>query len=415
MADSLVSTFNCPNCGSPVTIRVAGQTLSVMCPACASAIGIENENYQILWKYEQVVDVKPLIPIGTRGKLHAADYEVIGFLLRSDEKGNYPWREYLLFNPYEGFRWLVEADGHWSFVTMIKSQSGFSMSKRYLYYQGEGYSRFLAGKARTNYILGEFYWKVEANDLVAVGDYVSPPHMLSYEFGDGEVVWSQALYTEPSVVRSAFNVTAPMPVRLGVGPHQPSPWISAWDGIKWKTGMAVALLVILHIFIYVTRDTTIFAQTFNYTKPATTPGAIEVESPSFEHKDLSAIEVEVQAPVNNSWLDADVDLVNTKTGATFPLSEEVSFYSGYDGDGYWSEGDQSQSAIIASVPPGAYMLRAELEADPKLASTAFNLIVHQGIPPIGNLAVAVLLILFAPAIIFWRKYSFESARWAESS
>ena len=31
----------------------------------------------------------------------------------------YFWQEYLLYNPMTGFRWLVESDGHWSYVTNV--------------------------------------------------------------------------------------------------------------------------------------------------------------------------------------------------------------------------------------------------------------------------------------------------------
>ena len=31
----------------------------------------------------------------------------------------YYWQEYLLYNPAVGFRWLVESDGHWSYVSAV--------------------------------------------------------------------------------------------------------------------------------------------------------------------------------------------------------------------------------------------------------------------------------------------------------
>ena len=29
---------------------------------------------------------------------------------------SYDWYEYLLYNPYNGFRYLTEYQGHWSFI-----------------------------------------------------------------------------------------------------------------------------------------------------------------------------------------------------------------------------------------------------------------------------------------------------------
>ena len=51
----------------------------------------------------------PLIPLGTRGKIRGTDYEVIGFERRTIhvDGAAYSWHEYVLFNPFKGFRYLT--------------------------------------------------------------------------------------------------------------------------------------------------------------------------------------------------------------------------------------------------------------------------------------------------------------------
>ena len=51
---------------------------------------------------------------------------MIGFQQRSTQSGGetYSWREYLLFNPYKGFRYLTEFDGHWNFVARHRRRPG---------------------------------------------------------------------------------------------------------------------------------------------------------------------------------------------------------------------------------------------------------------------------------------------------
>ena len=40
----------------------------------------------------------------------------------------YSWDEYLLWNPYKGYRWLVESNGHWVLMktlqTAVKESGG---------------------------------------------------------------------------------------------------------------------------------------------------------------------------------------------------------------------------------------------------------------------------------------------------
>jgi len=50
------------------------------------------------------------------------EYACIGFVRRKDWEG-YSWQEYLLFNPFAGFRWLVTYDGHWSWVEVLQEEA----------------------------------------------------------------------------------------------------------------------------------------------------------------------------------------------------------------------------------------------------------------------------------------------------
>src|SRR4051812_28505798 len=112
MAGEQAKVFNCPNCGASVTLRALGRSLSVTCGSCGSIIDAANENYRILSKYQLNAKIQPHIPLGTRGQVKGDLWEVIGFVSRTTG-GIYAWREYLLYNPYKGYRWLTEYEGHW--------------------------------------------------------------------------------------------------------------------------------------------------------------------------------------------------------------------------------------------------------------------------------------------------------------
>src|SRR4051812_27110101 len=98
-ASSLVQNFACTSCGAPVTIRAVGHSLAVVCPSCHAVIDAQDPNYKILSEASTKLDAfEPLIPLGERGTLFDVKYEMIGFMVRTDSSGDYPWQEYLLFN-----------------------------------------------------------------------------------------------------------------------------------------------------------------------------------------------------------------------------------------------------------------------------------------------------------------------------
>src|SRR5271156_3216850 len=111
-------SLSCPHCGGPVELRGFAHTLSVVCPQCLRVLDATTPEVQILQKFQGKTQVKPTIPLGMRGKIGNTQYEVIGFQVREVDTGDdsYSWDEYLLFNPYKGFRYITEYNGHWNFV-----------------------------------------------------------------------------------------------------------------------------------------------------------------------------------------------------------------------------------------------------------------------------------------------------------
>ena len=64
-----VKAINCPNCGAGVELRGMGQSVSAVCVQCLSIIDTKDPNLTILQTFESRQRIRPLIPLGTRGKL----------------------------------------------------------------------------------------------------------------------------------------------------------------------------------------------------------------------------------------------------------------------------------------------------------------------------------------------------------
>src|ERR1700745_1180565 len=154
-----VQALNCPKCGAAITLRAPGQAVSVVCESCQSILDAKDPKLQILQTFERITSAeRPLIPLGTRGKIRGTDYEVIGFERRTIEVDGicYHWNEYVLFNPYKGFRYLTEYNGHWNDVSTLKAlPETLPFSPPKVRYLGEVYRHFQTAQAGTSFVLGE--------------------------------------------------------------------------------------------------------------------------------------------------------------------------------------------------------------------------------------------------------------------
>src|SRR5277367_77906 len=123
MAAVQAKSLTCPNCGGPVELRGFAHTLSVVCPQCLSVLDPTTPVVAILQTFQGKERIQPKIPLGARGNLNGASYQVIGFQQRTvlADGDFFCWDEYLLFNPYQGFRYLTEYEGHWNFVRVMSA------------------------------------------------------------------------------------------------------------------------------------------------------------------------------------------------------------------------------------------------------------------------------------------------------
>lgn len=404
--------FSCTNCGASITLRALGHTVSATCPSCGSLIDVLDENLQILQKYEFKTRLKPLIPLGQRGKLHGDTWEAIGFMQRSDGTGDYLWREYLLFNPYKGFSWLTEADGHWNFVRTTKERPKSAVGNS-IVFRDTPYQLFTRGTARVCYVIGEFYWRVGVNDTVAVEDYIHPPHILSCEENDQEINWSHGVYVEPEVIKSAFMVEAPMPARIGIAPNQPSPWGAKVATIRNLAVVFVVLACLLQLgSAIMAPNESVYSQAIRYESSDSQKTRV---TPSFELAGgTTNVEIGFDAGVQNSWLSLEGSLVNEQTGAEYEFEQGVEYYYGRDSDGDWTEGSPNSLRVLSSIPGGRYHLNYQLTGQSLPGSLMAKLSIRRGVVIWSNFIWALVLLAVFPLIVWWRGRSFELTRWSTS-
>ncbi len=414
----MVRTLECPNCGGTVELKYE-RTINAVCIQCLSVLDATNPSLQILQKFEGAKRYQPKIPLGTRGKLPTGQYEAIGFQMRQIEVDGvtYEWAEYLLYNPYKGYRYLTEYNGHWNDIRTLRalpvpSRKG---SKPAVIYSGTTYTHFQSASATTAFVMGEFPWQVRVGDTVNVNDYVAAPESISSEETAGEVVWSIGRYTNGDDIWKAFGLKGAAPAAIGIYSNQPSPYTGRIAS-AWMTFALLSLLLLvtaIAVAVISPRDE-IFRQTYTFASGSNEPSFV---TPVFALKGgQSSLQVQLKTDVSDDWAYFGLALINDDTGTAYDFGKEVSFYSGRDSDGDWSEGKRVDSVSIPAVPAGRYYLRVEpeMEKDGRRRQMRYELKLQQAAPSYFWFVLGFLGLLIPPVVTSIRGFSFENRRWAES-
>ena len=406
-----LKVVDCPSCGAPIPLRALGQTVMAACASCGTRIDISRPEIRII-KQHQLEQQRLSIPLGRRGTLRGQLFEVIGALGRGDGDGQ--WQEYLLFNPYIGFRWLVHDTGHWSLGRMVRDPSHITETMGLTRYGADFYRLYHRGRPNIRWVVGEFYWRVAAGQEVAAVDYIGPPMMLSREEAADEVTWTRLEYLDPKEVDAAFQITSP--AREWLAPNQPNPAAQKWRAVRPTLLAALATLILVQCGTSLrARDTTLPVGTYNL---AQTVGEAQAYGPYDFSASGSINELVASAPLDNSWVELQCSLVNTATGKSYDFINSFSYYHGSDSDGAWSEGSTSETSTLTGIPAGTYQLiiaagGADQAGRPLAAPISISL--RHDVAPWQNFWLGMLVILIYPGYLLYRRAAYERERWSEAN
>jgi hypothetical protein len=405
--------IGCPNCGGALELKAPDKTERVGCPYCGSLLDATQGNLTLLQALK-----KPKfhmeIPLGTKGKLYGAERTVIGAIRRSvkAEGVDYPWTEYLLYHPRDGFEWLVESNGHWSHVVPVPV-AAVSGEKNVASFDGKSFRKFQMGKAVVRGVLGECYWKVQRGDSAECADFIRPPEMLSCEreaHGTSqELNWSLGTYMTPAEVQTAFELKEPLLKPRGVAPNQPFPYSSIYP----RAALFLAVLCVLGLLVIIAFPVRrVHEQTFTLNAGEKTK--VMHTDPLFELKGRRNIRVTATAPNLNGGLTIEGDLVRQDTGESKPFVIDFGQYSGVEDGEAWTEGSHSDTEFVNAQPAGQYSLRLEVERDNPGTNETLTVKVEQGVPHFKNWLLTFFAIVLIPLGVAIYHLIFSQRRWAES-
>lgn len=407
-------SVNCPSCDGALELR-APEAQRVGCPYCGALSDVSEGKLALLKTLDKSGhDFRPDLELGARGTIRGHEYTVIGFLVRyvTFDGVRYFWNEYLLYAPAIGYRWLVHSDGHWSFVEPV-SLADVQENMRGVFYKGKKFRLFQAAKAKVAWVVGEFTWKVKQGETVAADDLIAPPLILSKEADKDEINWSLGHFVPAADVEKGFGLAKGSLGRTDkVAPNQPYP-----HGAVLKIFPALALLALIVSIgsMACHRRTAALTDTVELAALETPQSTRVWFSEPFHLAARRNVSFTGRTGrLDQEWAYFQGDLVNERTGLVVPFSWEMSWYSGVDADGAWSEGSLEAQKVVSAVPEGDYVLRLEAQWGPKVRPLSVEVVVEQSVPrPVYTLALMIALSII-PLGVLVHRYSFEKRRWADS-
>jgi hypothetical protein len=413
---SAARAISCPSCGGTIEIKAAGYSVTVACQYCGSVLDVANLDVRLIAEYHLAAGATTL-PLGKRGSLFGVEWEAIGYVIRSDGDAN--WTEYLLFNPYAGYRWLVLSEGEWQFGTMLldrpKSRGSEMVRWRERIYQ-QDYSTLTT---TTDRVVGEFYWRVQAGDQVTGSTFSNKAgETLSLERTKDEVNWTHLVPVMAETVHAAFDLPPPpkpsftkrMSEDFGSADTMDSRDLPAMIGMAICSAFLIFIIMIVFGFS-TARINGLATVVVGDPERSVTLGTITASRP----RQFVTVNARASSFVNR-WVDIDYSLIDRKTQQSINAYSVVEYYTGRDSDGNWSEGDRSARTLFASVPAGTYDLVADVSAhqwsstyyDTPSVGEEINLSFRANVGGVswGNY-ILLCLLLFAPPVIIliWRHHT----------
>ncbi|MES2774873.1 MAG: DUF4178 domain-containing protein [Bacteroidota bacterium] len=402
----------CSICKKNNVLKTSPFAQSFGCSGCKTRY-IVNSKEHVIISGTNGISADFDLDIGQKANLFNVSYELVGCCLK-EETGPYKsqWKEYTLYNSLDGFAFLSEFQGHWTFVreqketpVLLKDDSNS------LEHGGVEFHIYNDYRFRILDSRGEFPYNIYDNESTHVREFIAPPEMWIREKSRNEgISWYHGSHIGKNEIEKAFGKTVPQ--QIGIGAIQPGGMV---DRRKLKlvcialVVMAFAVHLVLSAFM---QEKEILTKTFTIGDTAASAPSV---TPQFTlTKWRSNLEFQLAAPVQNSWFSLDINMVNAGTGEEFSIDEGVEYYSGYESGESWAEGGKETSTYLSSIPAGTYFLKLQPSADPNRPIPGFSLRVVNDVPMTRNIIIIMILLLILPVGTYIRSWLSDRKRWENS-
>ncbi len=430
--EAQTGAINCPACGGPIELHGFGAVEQVNCPYCGSELAPADSGELQLLQKAQRARRESALPLHIRGTFKdesgAHEFELIGIVWRECRVDGvvYPWQEFLLYNPYVGYRYLMftMTDGSWAIGETLAGapqlETGFGHRK--VTFAKEKYKHFQTSVAAVSYVEGEFPWQVHVGDQAVAHDFINPPYSLSIEEAateDGQDVnFTKMCHIEGEDVWKAFKLPGKPPRTSGVAMIQPNPYKKG-RAITWILLAVLLVAWLVAAISYVDgRSNKVVASQSGIAVTDAISEEIEIGTKG----ELTTLEFDMKASgLSNAWAYTEVMLISQESEKAIGFGATAEEWHGVSGGESWREGDSSPSVTVGKVPGGKYLLQITPSAGQQGANAStpppnlkLSYTLRENVV-LGRYIALPFFIIFGFPIFFWLLARiYEGRRWANS-
>lgn len=420
-AELPVKSFPCVHCENEIEVKTYPFAQSCACIHCGLQYVLKEDEYRSTQKYSSF-DAGSDITLHTTGEIKGVRYEVIGYALK-EENNQYhsQWKEYTLYNRKEGYAFLSEYDGHWTYVRERGAAPVLKSDKvKTFVYSDEDFQLFNAYSFNILNARGEFSNNLFQTEDTYCKEFISPPEVWIREQNKQEgITWFLGEHIPSRTLENTFTMPAGAPYKTGIGAVEPKFFISPYKLVAAAV-MAILFLVALHLFVSAFRQNrVVLDQQFSFaSEQSANDSALNllfVSQPFHFDKSRSNVEFNVFAPVQNDWFELGATLVNKNTGAEYSLEKGVEYYYGYTDGENWTEGSRNENAYLTQIPAGDYVLQLQgVRSAAYDHVKEFHVTVTYDVQTERNLFFSILILLVWPVVQYVRTNKIEKKRWYNS-
>lgn len=415
MTANNIRSIKCTSCAAPLKLYGGGHRVRTLnCEFCGAVMDT-RQHFSVLHQFSQ--QKRPDIPFqhGMQGKIKGIDFIIIGTVVWEDIEG-YRWTDLMLFSATHGYAWLTLNQGHLMFshrTRDIPNVNVWNLAAKYEFTAGpRSYKFFERYQAKIVYVAGELTWVAKKDDSSHLVEAVAPPYMYTVEYNGHEIEYGLGEYLEDTeAVYKSFGITEKPAKPSSVHPAQPyrSKFLKPLSKAALPF-MAIAALLIAVTWLFFDGSEIYSTQvnaddlrtgvrhTFTVTKPN------------------RLLELTLETQLRNAWGYFDINILQG-TNDVFSFGTGASFYEGYDGGEYWTEGDRTTHAYFQVPQAGEYTMNLKMseggvgEISTTLPDTSLRATLKQGY--ISTYYFNWLFVITAMAALagFLSKMFFESRRW----
>lgn len=397
--------LKCPNCGSAVNLPKQGEpAVTVACSACDAVLDLDAAQLRLAGFRPQTPKFE--LEVGDRGQVLGKTWEVVGRIQYVDEEG-YKTHEFLCWSEQDGYLWLEQDDRHW--VAMRPATKGPTLSQIRKFSKGAavsgGWRISGVGFARVGYVDGALPWRAAIGEGNKYVDLAKGRQVYSLDVGESEVERFEGNWVPGKELLKSFKRLDRWRAPVEAHAAAPNPWV------PWWPVAGVALLLAFFNLVFVSMSIGTGREIAQVRVPGTSDGKSEHESQPFRYDGGGVLGIRVDAPVDNAWHYAEVELVSEESDEPVALTGvEVEYYHGYEGGESWSEGSTHNTHYFKGPAAGTYRMVVTTEGDQNVASvvklTAGNRLARYNLCLLSMFGILGVI----PFVLI---RGFETARWKD--